>query len=442
MLSRVLIYLLLITYCTTLHAAENSNIPSKLKNAKEIPTAFFNYIKREEPAYKWDLHAALSHEGVTAYPVELTSQTWQGITWKHWLYLIEPQNIRINSKVLLFVSGGNNGSRPDLKRLKPAFLLAKATGARIALLTQVPNQPLLDGKKEDDLITETWLRYLETGDENWPLLFPMAKSAVKAMDAIQEIVKDQRSEIIDGFVITGASKRGWTSWLTPVVDQRIIGTAPIVIDVLNFREQMKHQIATWGKYSVQIVDYTSKGLIVEGEESTREERLRLMMDPYTYREQIKIPKLLINGTNDPYWVVDAMRWYWPDLAGPKYILQVPNAGHNLGAGVEYAIQTIAAFFIHVASDKPLPSLNWKNTKDYELTLTCSQKPTKVRFWSAHSDKKDFRNSKWTSHDVTSENNTYLGNIEKPVKGHVAYYMEASYSINQIPYSLCTVITTK
>tara|TARA_R110002111_G_scaffold100976_2_gene156400 strand:+ start:8237 stop:9568 length:1332 start_codon:yes stop_codon:yes gene_type:complete len=429
-------------FCSPLSAAENSNVPASLKAAKDIPDAFRNYINREEPEYKWQLHDSFSFEGVTAYPVELTSQTWQGFTWKHWLYLFEPDEVRIKSKVLLFVTGGSNGSRPDEKRLKPAFLLAKMTGARVALLTQVPNQPLFDGKTEDDLITETWLQYLKTGDESWPLLFPMAKSAVKAMDAIQEIVREKRNTIVDGFVITGASKRGWTSWLTPVVDQRIIATAPIVIDTLNFRAQMKHQIATWGKYSEQIIDYTSKGLIVEGEENPREQNLRLMMDPYTYRGQLKLPKLLINGTNDPYWVADAMRFYWSDLVGPKYILQVPNAGHNLGKGVEYALQTLAVFFMHTATGKALPVIDWDNSSDYELKLTCANQPTQVRLWSAHSENKDFRNSKWSSTDVNPDKNVYLAKIEKPAKGHIAYYIEAVYMSNQIPYSLCTMITTK
>ncbi|QDV50522.1 PhoPQ-activated pathogenicity-related family protein [Gimesia fumaroli] len=442
MISRVFTFLLAITVGSTIFAAENSNVPASLKAAREIPDAFFNYIQRKEPAYKWELHDSFSHDGVTAYPVELTSQTWQGMTWKHWLYIFEPDTVRINNKVLLFVTGGSNGSRPSEKRLHPAFLLAKTTGARIALLTQVPNQPLFDGKKEDDLITETWLRYLKTGDENWPLLFPMAKSAVKAMDAIQEIVREKRNTIIDGFVITGASKRGWTSWLTPVVDKRIIATAPIVIDTLNFRKQMKHQIATWGKYSEQIIDYTSKGLIVEGEENQRERHLRRMMDPYTYRNQLKLPKLIINGTNDPYWVVDAMRFYWPDLVGPKYILQVPNAGHNLGDGVEYALQTIGAFFIHAATGKELPKIEWDNSTDFELKLTCKSKPTQVRLWSAYSETKDFRNSKWTSNEINPNEDVYLAKINKPEKGHVAYYLEAIYTINQIPYSLCTITTAK
>ena len=92
--------------------------------------------------------------------------------------------------------------------MRRAFSLTKATGARVAVLHQVPNQPLLGDKNEDTLIAETFVRYLETKDENWPLLFPMVKSAVRAMDAVQEWSREPGREQVKQFVVTGGLEAG------------------------------------------------------------------------------------------------------------------------------------------------------------------------------------------------------------------------------------------
>jgi PhoPQ-activated pathogenicity-related protein len=407
-----------------------------------VPQGLARYVEREESVYKWELRSRRKLEKGTIYDMDVTSQTWQGIVWKHPVTICEPNRIRYSKHALLFVTGGSKGRRPSDDDLEIGLSLATLCGARVVTVHQVPNQPLFDGRYEDDLITETWLKYLQTGDETWPLLFPMVKSAVKTMDAIQEFAKSEWEDEIEGFVITGASKRGWTSWLTPVVDERVVATAPIVIDVLNFRPQMKHQLKTWGKYSVQIKDYSSKGLIVEGKESPREAHLRHMMDPYTYRRQLKLPKLLVNGTNDPYWVVDAMSVYWDDLVGPKYVLQVPNAGHGLDGGLELALSTVAAFFQHQASGTPLPQVSWEiegEEHGAQLKLQTSQKPLSVRFWSAKSETQDFRKSEWTSQAMRGDGAEFINSVSWPESGHLAYYGEAQFHINGVPYSLCTVM---
>ena len=128
--------------------------------------------------------------GVTGHQLLLTSQTWQGAAWTHDLQIYEPAEVKYPDHMLLFITGGANKlDNPVFRHNAEGLAFAKACGARVAVLPQVPNQPLLGGKTEDDLIAETFTRYLETKDDTLPLLQPMVKSAVKAMDAVQEWAK-------------------------------------------------------------------------------------------------------------------------------------------------------------------------------------------------------------------------------------------------------------
>jgi PhoPQ-activated pathogenicity-related protein len=127
----------------------------------------------------------------------------------------------------------------------------------------VPNQPLVfaddpgNQRHEDAIIAYTFDKFLKTQDGTWPLLLPMAKSAVRAMDTVQDhIAKVGGGKLkINSFVVAGGSKRGWTTWLTAAVDKRVKAIAPCVIDVLNMGPQMQHHYAAYGFYSKAIGDY-------------------------------------------------------------------------------------------------------------------------------------------------------------------------------------------
>ncbi len=436
----------LLLSCVVVVAALVGRGPVGAEENETIPDALARYVARPEPAFAYERVESQSSDTGSATEYRLVSQTWQGIVWEHVLMVYEPPHVDHPKQMLLFVTGGRNGRRPGPDERLIGLTLAHRCRARVAVLHQTPNQPLLGDRVEDDLITETWLRYLETGDDTWPLLFPMVKSAVKAMDALQAISREEWQEPVEGFVITGASKRGWTSWLTPAADERVIATAPMVIDTLNFPAQMQHQMAVWGQFSEQIEDYTSKGLVRAdgGPQAPREVALWKMMDPYTYRSQLQLPKLLICGTNDRYWVVDAMQHYWDDLEGSKRVLFVSNSGHSLKEGRDRVISTLGAFFRRAAQNRSLPEPTWTFSQEEEslrLKVECQEKPVAVLLWTASTDSRDFRQSRWTSRPLTGGDGRWSAELPRAPEGHQAVFAELRFVEDDLEFSVSTRVHT-
>src|SRR5262249_7016512 len=207
--------------------------------------------------FAWKLKKKVDHDLGTVYDLHLVSQTWHDVAWEHALQVYVPKKVKPGATMFLWNTGGN----PSAGSVLMGMDMAEKMRAPVAFLYGIPNQPLLGGKKEDALIAETFVRYLKTKDDTWPLLFPMVKSLVKAMDALQAFAKKEWKADVKSFVVSGGSKRGWTSWLTAASDPRVKAVAPLVIDTLNMREQMPHQLKSFGKYSAMIKDYTERGLV-------------------------------------------------------------------------------------------------------------------------------------------------------------------------------------
>ena len=106
----------------------------------------------------------------------------------------------------------------------------------------------------------------------------------------------------------------------------------MVIDILNMPVNLKHQLDAYGEYSVEIEDYVKLG-IVQGMGTENGNALVTMIDPYSYRDKLTMPKMLFMGTNDPYWVIDNVKNYLKNIPGDNLIHYVPNAGHDLGDGI-------------------------------------------------------------------------------------------------------------
>jgi PhoPQ-activated pathogenicity-related protein len=400
------------------------------------------YVKKPDPAYAWQLKEKKPFGAGIVYDLHLVSQVWQDIKWEHQLQVYQPREVAPNATMLLWNTGGS--AKAD--DMAFGMLLAKKIKAPCAFLYHIPNQPLFDGKKEDALIAETFVRFLSTQDDSWPLLFPMVKSVVKAMDALQAFSDQEWKTKVDKFIVSGASKRGWTTWLTAVADPRVKAIVPMVIDTLNMRQQNAHQKEAYGNYSQEIDDYTKRGL-VPMPNTAEAKKLWSMVDPYFYRDKLTCPKLIVNGGNDPYWTLDALNLYWDDLKGDKWVLYVPNAGHNLQqknafgvADVTRALNALAAFSRHQITGQPLPKIRWKHDGgDGTLRLLVESTPVPLgaRLWVVSAPTQDFRQSKWVEQAVRMEQGKIQGEVAVPKEGYRAFYAELDFAIDGVPYHLST-----
>ncbi|MCS6776592.1 MAG: PhoPQ-activated protein PqaA family protein [Chloroherpetonaceae bacterium] len=401
---------------------------------------FYQYLNKPEPAYRWEVRGTTTHNGVTIHELHLVSQTWQGHVWEHRLQLFRPTNLTHPHFCTLLNTGGN-GSEEEAQ---VGAMMARQYGGHVAFLYGVPKQPLYGGKTEDALIVYTWQKFLETGDPSWPLHFPMAKSVIKAMDAIQEYARTQQWQPIREFLITGASKRGWTTWLVGASkDRRVRAIAPMVIDTLNIPAQIPHQLASFGKPSEQIADYTESGML-EMLNTEKGRRLLELEDPYSYRNVLTLPKLIINGTNDRYWAQDALNLYWDGLKGPKWILYVPNTGHDLQNGdITRVLNTMAGFAHAIASKTPLPRMRWEYRPDPDgttrLHLHSDIPPVSARLFHTTAPTKDFRDSRWTSTEIPVNGSACTAPLPRPQQGYLAAFGEATYRIGGKTFTLSTQI---
>ena len=137
--------------------------------------------------------------------LNLTSGTWltpadsNRYIWTHQLLVVVPWNVNPNhldSAALWITGGGNGDGNPSAydEDVLVCASLATSTGTVCSVLYQVPNQPVVfsaDPEKkqrsEDAAVAFTWVQYMvyHPDQPDWIIYFPMARAAVKAMDAVR-----------------------------------------------------------------------------------------------------------------------------------------------------------------------------------------------------------------------------------------------------------------
>lgn len=395
--------------------------------------ALKSYISNGDPTFSWELKDSTSLGSSKAYQLVLTSQKWRGITWRHQLTVVVPTTVQYDGAMLFITGGSNKDEQPNWSKEDKMWPILAAVASKnkaiVALIKQVPNQPLYDGKTEDELISYTLHQFKQDKDYSWPLLFPMVKSAVRAMDAVQEFSTQKLHKSVTNFVISGASKRGWTTWLSNAIDdKRVKAIGPMVIDMLNMPKTLSYQLETYGEYSIQIEDYVKLG-IPQGSGTADGQAITTMVDPFSYREKMTVPKIIFIGTNDEYWTADAIKHYYDKIPGKNLIHYVPNAGHDLGGGKQ-ALEALSAFFGLTLQNKEYPVSTWnvvKGKEGFEITVNAAAEGLQdAAIWGTTSADRDFRNNLWLTRRVKPEGNTVKYTVPFVKKGFQAFYIDLKY----------------
>lgn len=409
--------------------------------------ALATYVAAPDGAYDWRVQSRHLLGSVEIIELRLHSQTWRGTLWKHQLYLIKPAAAAATHQGLFVIGGGrwrdhyDTAPAAELPDGAQLFVrMAEHLGTIVAVLGQVPFQPLF-GMTEDELIGHTFEQYLATGDAEWPLLLPMVKSVVRGMDAAQAFAAEQWNASLERFTVIGGSKRGWTTWLTGAVEPRAVALVPIVIDALNFAAHMPYQSTVWGAPSAKLAPYTRRNLHeVLGDE--RGEKLRRIVDPFSYRDRLAQPKVVVVATNDAYFPLDSMNLYWDALPEPKYALYLPNEEHGV-EDYRRVIATLGALHRHSAERAPLPALDWEfEPRDGALRLCVRSAPTPavVSAWTAESTDAGFAEAQFVNVPTTLENGVHIYDLEWPEVGYRAVFAEALFDDGpNRPFTLSTNI---
>lgn len=404
-----------------------------------------DYVNGPSPDFSYEIVRSVPGEEFDFHVLRMVSQNWltsdevNETEWWHWVSIIVPKDSPFDTS-LIWIGGGSTGTKMPEEPNALLIEAAKQTNSIVAEIHNIPFQGLtfvgdrLDERKEDEIIAYGWRKFLEGGardeDAIWLARFPMTKAVKLGMDAVTEVVEKNYQKKLNSFVVGGASKRGWTTWTTAATDDRVVAIIPVVIDMLNLEESFDHHWKNYGFWAPAVSEYVEEG-VMDWMGTPEFDRLLEITEPYSFRADFDMPKLLINAAGDQFFQPDSWEFYWNELIGEKHMQYVPNFGHDLSESD--ALPNMISFYASVLNQSPRPSYDWKVEEDkITLTLDPTDKPISVKYWTAtNPDARDFRvdefGPNWKSSEVpTNHSGVYELALEEPEEGFKGYFIEVTY----------------
>jgi PhoPQ-activated pathogenicity-related protein len=395
-----------------------------------IPPELSAYVNTKDDAFRWELGSKSLAAGSLRFELALVSQAWQGTLWKHSLMVVVPpreQTVAPNAAMLFLGKDMGPGETPESA--------ARTAGIVCVMMDGIPNAGLF-GLPEGQLMRHAERQYMATGDPAWMPLCPMVKSVVRAMDAVAALTTAELAVPVTRFIVLGHSKRGVTAWLAAATDRRVVGIVPMGADLLN----LPAQFAAWPRLRTI--------LLAEPDQMSRESGRRILtvMDPYQYRRHLAIPKLNVSGSNDPAYPTAGVNLFWDGLPEPKWLLYVPNRGHNEPSDPRTAPATYA-FARAVATGKELPRVastfeEFSGTRIIRLRLTTAVSAQSAQLWTAHGPSRDLHAARWEPRPMQStgqDSLSFQAEVERPDATCLGAFSAVTFAERGSSYVLTTTM---
>lgn len=467
------------------------------------------YVHRYDPNWSYEREPACEEETeeYTLYCVKMYSQKWldtsvwysethENSIWWHYQTIIVPKvfSTDLQNKAYMQIEAGSNRNIPNIhddEDIQMAKLIAVKSGMVTSILQQVPNQPIKfygdwwqengepKARKEDQFCSYTWRLFMnditddempETakgwGDEMIAYL-PMTKSAVKGLDTIEDFMANLNNPI-DGFLVAGGSKRGWTTWFTGVVEpKRVLAIAPVVMDLLNMHVSLKHSFMSMGNWTFAFEDFTREDLMAQLDDPVWQ-NLQQIIDPFNYRKKLaNLPKYAISCSGDPFFLVDDNKYYLSKMEGEMHAYLMGNCEHStVGHSLTNQNVFLSAvnWFRAIVNDRERPKFEWEegsyhsvvdgNVAWAKINVTSNLKPvsvvakvsrTKPDYTGADFHRRDWRwlvpqtGDKKAKYDVRPvevvkhrtiqlDESNYYFDLAEPIDGWAAFWFEATFDL--------------
>lgn len=435
------------------------NIESKRIETSKI---LISYAKEVDRNYNYRLHSTSKGAGYNAYFLELVSQSWHPEKtlpplWRHWLTLVVPDRRTKDSALLILTKGLSSPEKPMSEIPLLLVSIAISTNSIVAILEGFPLDPTgvyeTPSKKVDlkeiDFFIWSLKQYFDTNDPTWIPFLPLVKSVVGGINATQEfILKDLKSEIPVKEFVLYADTPLFTCWLVPAVDERVIALAGINNFTYNIETLIKTFLMNEIPLPTFFEEIDNEGLL-QLFETKEGEKLLSIIDPYYYRQFLKIPKLVVsyNGfsfsnfsslaetvisempepihwvltphlslTREPLFLSQTLTMLSSKLAVPPKIYDFRD--------------TLHVFYHRIINRKEFPHFLWNITDEGKCSAKISEEVVEARAWFCVQDSKNsllLNPSEWQVELMTEiAEGTYEVNLNLPKEFYKAIFIEVIF----------------